>query len=451
MLNFAAVMVVLFGGLALLLQTEFSDSLDQGLNRSLGARAAELATLLNARRRLPALPEVDGAFAQIVAVRGRVLDATTGFGAPLLTAPELRRASAATVTLDHGDRARLLAQPISTRPGAVLVVGASLSQLDHAMTSLNELLFIGGPLLLLITCLAGYVLAERALAPVQRMAAWAERISGAPGDDRLPLPEAKDELRELGDALNAVLDRLGDALRRERKFVAYAGHELRTPISILKLELELARASGGSGEDLDRRLRSAGEEVDRLAQLARDLLVLGQAELGQLQLRCRAVRVRELLEIVAERFAAAYGLRSDRVRTLDEEGLVLDADPARLERALANMVSNALRHGAGDVVLVARRGEDALELHVLDEGPGFAPDFIPHAFECFTREETGHRGTGGVGLGLSIVAAIAEAHGGHAQAVNRPGGGADVWLSLPLSRASVQQAPSPRTPLAAGA
>ncbi|MHB1836215.1 MAG: HAMP domain-containing sensor histidine kinase [Solirubrobacteraceae bacterium] len=450
MLSFAAVMIVLFGGLALLLQTEFSSSLDQGINRSLSARAAELATLVNGSRKLPALPEVDGAFAQIVdAAGGRVKDATDGYRAPLLTHSELRRAARGPLSLDFGN-ARLLARPIATRPAVVLVVGASLSQFDHAMTSLSELLFIGGPMLLVITCLAGYVLAERALAPVQRMTTWAERISGSPHDQRLPVPEANDELHRLGETLNAMLDRLEDALERERKFVACAGHELRTPISILKLELELARTSGGSADELERRLRSAGEEVDKLAGLARDLLVVGRAELGQLALERRPVQVGELLAVVAGRFAAAPNRAAELVRIEAADDLAVDADPGRLEQALVNLVANALRHGDGPIVMTARAAGGEIELHVLDHGPGFAPAFLPRAFECFSRQNS-TRAEGGVGLGLSIVRAIAEAHGGRSGAGNRPGGGADVWISVAAVRPAQVAETEPLGELAARA
>ncbi|MGH2872202.1 MAG: HAMP domain-containing sensor histidine kinase [Solirubrobacteraceae bacterium] len=445
MLSFAAVMIVLFGGLALLLQTEFSSSLDQGINRSLSARAAELATLVRGGAKLPAL-QVDGAFAQIIDPdTARVRDATPDLQGPLLTRAQLRRAARAPhgLLVDLGDRGRLLATPLVGPSPEVLVVGSSLAQRNHALTELSDLLFIGGPVLLLITCLAGYVLAERALAPVQRMSEWAERISGSPHDERLPVPLANDELHRLGDTLNAMLDRLEDALRRERTFVACAGHELRTPISILKLELELAREAGSSADDLDRRLQSAAEEVDRLAQLARDLLVVGRAELGQLQLHTSPLAVDELLAAVAARFERGGG----RVRIDQADGIV-EADAPRIEQALANMVANALRYGDGAVVLSAARRDGAIELHVRDEGAGFAPEFLPRAFECFSREDSGRVG-GGVGLGLSIVQAIAEAHGGDAQARNREQGGADVWVSLPCAAPPVLAPAEPPGLLAA--
>jgi two-component system, OmpR family, sensor kinase len=430
-LGFAVIMVVLFGGLALLLHESFAASLDQGIDRSLRTHAADLATLVSRERTLPPLPESGGAFAQIVdPVSGRVLDATPGHAHPLLTRDELRQAMAGSVTANEADDARLLARRVATTPVTVLVVGSSLSQRNRALTTLSELLFIGGPLMLVLTCIAGYGLAARALAPVERMSARAARISGAPQGERLPVPEADDELHRLGETLNAMLSRLENALERERAFVADAGHELRTPLTILKLELELALASDSPREELETRLRSAAEEVDRLAKLAEDLLVIARADRGRLPLEKRPVQARQLLDAVATRFQAA-ARRDDRdVRVQAGDGIVIEADPARLEQALTNMVSNALRHGGGAVVLLANQIGGRVELHVLDGGKGFDPSFMPRAFERFSREDPARSGRG-AGLGLSIVRVIAEAHRGRAYVRNRASGGADVWLQLP--------------------
>jgi two-component system, OmpR family, sensor kinase len=427
-LSFAVVMIVLFGGLALLLQTQFGASLDQSIDRSLKTHAADLATFIRGSTHLPQLPESGGTFAQIIDPRTHeVLDATLGHGESLLSPAQIRHATTRTLLFDHGGNARLFAEPVA---GQVLVVGSSLAERNRALTTLTELLFIGGPAMLILTCLAGYVLAERALAPVETMSARASRISGAPQGERLPVPEANDELRQLGETLNEMLSRLEDALARERALVADAGHELRTPLSILKLELELALASDISREELQTRVRSAAEEVDRLAKLAQDLLVIARAELGRLPLEKRRVEVRELLGTVAERFAAPSAGTGRPVAIDGSDGLTLDADPTRLEQALMNMVSNALRHGDGAVILRAARRGRVVELHVLDDGRGFEPSFLPRAFERFSRADRARSGAG-AGLGLSIVQVIAEAHGGHAYAANREPGGADVWLSLP--------------------
>jgi two-component system OmpR family sensor kinase len=431
-LTFAGVMIVLFGGLALLLHTRFSASLDQGIKRSLTTRADDLSSLVaRAGQTLPDLPESGGAFAQIVNTRtGHVDDATPGHRRRLLTPAEGRDALGGEITIGRREGARLMARPIAARPDEVLVVGVSLSERDRALTTLSDLLFIGGPVLLVLTCLAGYALAAGALAPVERMRARAERISGRGRGDRLPVPDARDELQRLGHTLNAMLSRLEDALGRERAFVADAGHELRTPLSILKLELELALAAGRSRDELVMGLRSAAEEVDRLATLAQDLLVISRADQGRLPVEKHDVEVHSILRTVADRFAGPARGTGRAVRSECTNGLSVQADGPRLEQALTNMVSNALRYGDGTVVLRAREDNGNVELHVLDEGEGFAPEFLPRAFERFSRADPA-RSRGGAGLGLSIVQAIAEAHSGEAYAANREEGGADVWVSLP--------------------
>src|SRR5215212_3263079 len=322
-LAFAAVMIVLFGGLALLLHTRFASSLDAGINRSLHTRSADLATLVRTRDGRPLrpntqLPESGGAFAQVVTTGGSIVESTPGHSAKsLLTATEVRRALAERVAIDRRNNARLVAQSLATTPPRVLVVGASLSQRDRALRTLDEMLFIGGPILLVLTCVAGYALAAFALAPVERMRSRAAQISGSTHDDRLPVPRANDELHRLGDTLNQMLTRLEDAMNRERVFVDNAGHELRTPLAILKLELEVMLSEHLTHAELEQRLRSAAEEVDRLAKLAEDLLVIARADQGRLPLEKRPVPVAPLLTTVTTRIAGtAPGTR------------IITADPA---------------------------------------------------------------------------------------------------------------------------
>ncbi|HKO29029.1 MAG TPA: ATP-binding protein [Solirubrobacteraceae bacterium] len=430
-LGFATMMVVLFGGLALLLHARFEAGLDQAINRSLRTHAGDLTSLLQGRRRLPELPEAGGAFAQVVdPSSGGVRAATPGYREPLLKRQELRRASVESQFIDRGEKARLLVERVDTQPKAVLVVGASLSERNSALSTLSELLFIGGPGLLVLTCLAGYGLAAWALAPVKSMSARADQISGAPHGQRLPVPEAHDELHHLGETINGMLCRLDDALARERAFVADAGHELRTPLAILKLELEFALSSHSTREELEERLRSVAEEVDRLNRLAQDLLVIARAEQGRLPLEKRWIELEPLLDTLAGRFATAASKSGRVVRVEDSRAARVEADPVRLEQALTNMVSNALRHGEGDVVLRASAERGRVGIHVLDDGPGFEPELLPHAFERFARAGRA-RAERGTGLGLSIVEVIAKIHGGRAYARNREGGGADVWLDLP--------------------
>jgi signal transduction histidine kinase len=263
----------------------------------------------------------------------------------------------------------------------------------------------------------------------------AEAVSASEPGRRLPLPPARDEIARLGETLNGMLGRLEAALARERRFVSDASHELRTPLAALRAELELALRRERTKEELEDALRSAAEETERLSRLAEDLLVLARAEDGKLPVRRMTLRASELLGGVRERYASRAAEAGRPLLIEVDEGLELSVDRLRAEQALGNLVENALRHGRGRVLLEAGRRNGRIELHVRDEGPGFAPDFIERAFEPFSRGDPA-RSSEGAGLGLAIVDVIARAHGGAARAANREGG-ADIWLELPAASGAV--------------
>lgn len=315
--------------------------------------------------------------------------------------------------------------------GGDTVAGEREESFDEALDNLATLLLIGGPAGLLLASLAGYMAAAAALRPVEAMRLRAGEISARGPEERLPVPPANDELRRLGQTLNEMLARLEATLARERRFVDDASHELRTPLALHKTELELALRHGGGEEELRAAISSGLEEVDRLVQLADALLVVARAGEGDLEMAVEPVRIAELFAGVAKRFDARASESSRRLAVLDSGGeLVVAVDPLRLEQALTSMVDNAFRHGGGEVRLWAVASGEMVELHVGDRGAGFPSEFLPHAFERFSRADAARR-RGGSGLGLAIVEAIALAHGGRADAANNPAGGADVWIEVP--------------------
>jgi signal transduction histidine kinase len=229
-----------------------------------------------------------------------------------------------------------------------------------------------------------------------------------------------------------MLARIQEAVARERTFVSDASHELRSPLAALRTELELMARENPTGEALADASRSAIEETDRLARLADDLLLLSRADDHRFALARHSVPAADLAHEAAERMRRRAAVDAPDVTVAGDGGLAVDVDRERVAQALDNMLDNALRHASHGVEMTSQARNGRVEIHVLDDGPGFPPDFLPHAWERFSRADPA-RTDGGAGLGLSIVRTIAELHGGDAGAANRPAGGADVWISLPHS------------------
>jgi signal transduction histidine kinase len=376
-------------------------NLDQTIDRALRARAADVAALAqqsdsglaDARARAGAAGGAD--VAQLIGASGRVLDATSGVrGRPLLSPASIVAArNGATVMLDArlaGDLpVRLLAEPVRAQDQKlVVIVGQSLEQRDLALSNLAGVLLVGGPLALLVASLAGYLLTGAALRPVEA------------------------------------------SVKRERALVSNASHELRTPLAVLRTELELIGRERPAGPALQSAVGSAIEETDRLSRLADDLLLLARADDHRLGIAPSRFSSAELLNQAADRARRhPQALRKQIAVDGPADAEVL-ADRDRAAQALDNLLANALRHASAQIRLSARRNGAFVELHVADDGPGFPPDFLPHAWERFARADAG-RTEDGAGLGLAIVRTIADAHGGEAHATNLSTRGADVSITLP--------------------
>lgn len=379
-------------------------------------------------------------YAQLLTADGAVVESSPGIGhRSVLTPAERARASQGTIFAARTSvpgldgPSRMLARPANSITNRyILVIGASDSDRVETLASFRRQLLVGVPTVLLLATLAGYFLAGLSLRPVESMRRRAASISAETAGERLPVPRTRDEIERLGETLNAMLERLEHALQRERDLVADAGHELRTPLALLRTELELALRHATSPEELQDAVRRSAEEVDRLAQLAEALLLIARSDRGALDLRMERIDASELLASVGRRFEWRVDSVGRPIGVTAPRGLALRGDRLRLEQALANMVDNALRYGSGAVKLTAARADGVVELHVTDEGEGFPADFVEHAFERFATADRA-RTNGSTGLGLAIVRTIAEAHGGTAYLENSRRGGADVWVTVPAA------------------
>ena len=442
----AAALAVLLAGLGLFIYLRFEARLDETINQDLRSRVAAISrgmqqAGLPGREQSGPFVEQPESFAQVLGPGGTVLAPGSGPAAtPFIDKASIAAAKRSptfvnnvSVPVTH-DPVRLLAAATVTEAGrhVIVVTGTPLDDRADALTNLRDLLVGGGIATLLLASLAGYAAVAAALRPVEAMRQRASEISGADERELLPVGRARDELSRLGETLNAMLGRIHEALERERRFLDDASHELRTPLALQRTELEMALRYSRDARELREAIASAIEEADRLIALSEDLLVTARAAGGDAELRRSRVEVGALLAELRDRFAARAAA-DGRELAVSDGAVAVDADRERLERALANLVENALRHGDGEIALSARLTDGRVEIHVADRGPGFPPDFLTAAFDRGATASPDGRPPG-AGLGLAIVARIARAHGGRAAAANRAGGGADVWIELPAER-----------------
>jgi signal transduction histidine kinase len=326
---------------------------------------------------------------------------------------------------------RVLAVPTGSN-GFALVLAQPLDQVRHTLGKLGVVLALVGGSGVVLAGLAGATVAGAGLRPVQRLTAATERVAST-GDLR-PIPvTGHDELARLTRSFNQMLGAVAAAQEQQRRLVADAGHELRTPLAHLRMELELALRQATTEDELRVAVRGASLEAERLSQLAEGLLLIARGDRGALPLRLEQLDAGGLLSTVATRFEWRASEFGKEVQVVGRPETRVRGDRLRLEQALGNLVDNALRHGGGSVELEASSRNGLVELHVRDDGPGFPAGFVERAFERFSQPDPGRSG-GGSGLGLAIVRTIAEAHGGSVHAGNGTSAGADVWLSLPPAR-----------------
>jgi two-component system OmpR family sensor kinase len=348
-----------------------------------------------------------------------------------------------------GEPYRIAALGVQRKDGVWLAIaGASRHASEQTIHDLQNALLVAGPFLVLLVAGGAWALAGAALRPVERMRRDAAAAAGT-GRERLAVPQTGDELARLAVTLNELLERLGASLGRQQDLVADAGHELRTPLAILRTELELASRPGRSHEELADAVEHAAIEVDRLSQLAEDLLFLARADGQGALVRPKPTDVSGVVAAAARSARAAADTSGVVLETEVEPTLTAVMDAAAVRRAIDNLLSNAIEYApmgsspAGEGAAVhltcsVTAGGSRLMISVTDTGPGFPDEFLPHAFDRFRRADparTHTYGQRGAGLGLAVVREIAEAHGGTAEARNLPGGGARVSLTIPREAA----------------
>ena len=331
---------------------------------------------------------------------------------------------------------RVLTMPVMKGGRVINLVQVGIS-LENVLNTQRRFLLIMGAVLpfgLLLASVGGWVLARRALKPVDRMTRAARRISGEYLAGRLQETGTGDELDRLAKTLNDMLVRLDGSFRQTRQFSADAAHELQTPLTILKGEIEVALRSPRSPEEYRGVLNSSLEEIDRISSLVEGLLLLARADRGVLRLDLKPLNLQELLGEVGEQMRRLAENQAVNLNYGVTEPASIQGDREHFKRLLVNLIDNAIKYtpAGGQVTLSLRCDGTRAHVGISDTGIGFTIEEQEQIFNRFYRaaEARSQRG-GGAGLGLSIAQSIAVAHGGRIEVESTPGQGSTFTVSLP--------------------
>jgi signal transduction histidine kinase len=309
---------------------------------------------------------------------------------------------------------------------------ASLEDVEESTRVLTRSLVVGIPLVLVLLALLVWWLVGRTLRPVEAIRREVGRIGGRELDRRVPVPRGDDEVARLARTMNAMLDRVEDAHRRQERFVADAAHELRSPLTRMRGELEVD-VTHPEAADVTATHRSVLEETVALQHLVDDLLQLARGDGG---VTARADQPVDLDDIVLRH---ARRLREDARVQVDVGGVSgaqVRGDPDQLTRVVRNLADNAVRHAHSRVTFALAEDGDVARLTVEDDGPGIPPEAREAVFGRFARlDEARTADEGGAGLGLAITREIVEAHGGTVEVAAGPSLGARLVVTLPLASA----------------
>jgi len=466
MLWYSAVFAVLLLLAATFFYARFQATLARSLDTSLQLQAQQIAgditlnadgtmTIQDATAELPGfdprdhlqhLPAADvnlGVLVRVLTVDGQPFRTTPTFRtlivpAESVTQPLHSQPWQGNVTTVDGQPVRLYSRAL-TQDGkifGVVQVGTTLSLVNTILYDVGTELLLISPVLLVLGALVSSWLATRAFAPMKRVIQAARAIKAGDLRQRVPLPRAQDEVYQLTQTLNEMIDYLEQTFVRQRRFVADASHELRTPVAVIRSKTDLALLQVFPPEDYVGIFRAIHTETERLGRLISDLLALARVDEGQVHLEREVVQLDLLVEAVAatlEPLAAEHGVTLE-VKTIEPISVL--GDEARLMQVVMNLLENAIHYtNPGGHVLVAVHAKHVQAcLVVRDTGIGIAPDHQLYLFDRFFQVDPARIGAegGNSGLGLAIVDWIVKAHDGSIQVESQVGQGSTFTVLLPL-------------------
>lgn len=342
-------------------------------------------------------------------------------------------------TLVHGQNRVLVRFGIFRSAGQpyLLAIGRGLGEARALPDLLLSYYFSLLPIFLLIAGGLGWLLARSALEPFNDLASTAQRISGSNLHLRIPEREVDDELGRLIVAFNKMMERLSENFEQVRRFSTDVSHELRTPLTAIRGQLEVGLMTAVTADDYKEAIITALQDVDRISNIVRALLLLSQAETGQLALNCKVLDLSPMVRELSEQFGSVAKDKRQRLVCRAPEPVYVSADMVQMERLVTNLLSNACKYtGEGGEIVISleapQRGGEAggAILTVADTGRGIPAESLPYIFDRFYRVP-GLPPDQGLGLGLSFVAWIVRAHRAQIHVSSKPGQGTTFVIEFP--------------------
>jgi signal transduction histidine kinase len=410
--------------------------LTQNLDDTLAQWADDIASLVANRPTSPLPGSDDDTIAQVVSADGRVITASPVIAGdpPLADTPAAGRREALRTIDDlsvDDDPFRVLSRRVDGPDGAVVIhVGGALDDVAESTALLASTLTIVIPLVAAVLAALIWWLVGRTLRPVDEMRAEVADIGGSDLDRRVPVPDSGDEIARLADTMNAMLDRVEQASLRQQRFVADASHELRSPLTRIRSEIEVDLAHPEQADPLATH-RSALEETAALQRLVEDLLHLARSGAGATLVGDEPVDLDDIVLRHAQHLRSAGGV------AIDSSGVTaaqVRGDHDQLDRAVGNVSDNAARHATGRVAFTLAEHDGAAQLSISDDGPGIPAHARERVFDRFARLDDARTSrSGGTGLGLAIARDVVERHGGTIAIDPDHHPGTRIVITLPLA------------------
>jgi heavy metal sensor kinase len=333
-------------------------------------------------------------------------------------------------------RLRMVTIPImdNKKVTSVVQVGTSLEDFDETIRKLLLIMIISIPTSIIVTIVVGYFMAKKALKPVDQIRRAAVKISSSNLDEKIDIGGRRDELGRLAETFNAMIGRLKDAFQRINQFSIDVSHELKTPLTILKGETEVALRKEREKDDYQKLLLSNLEEIDRMSCIIDDLLLLSKADTKEIKLNIEEVALRDLIMDVCMNMKVVADKKDVELQISELEDVRLKGDELKLRRMLLNIVENGIKysHIGGKVSVSSYVNDGYAKIDVKDDGIGISEEDIKYVFDRFYRADRSRKRESGSGLGLSISRWIAEAHKGSLEVKSQPAQGSMFTIKLPI-------------------